>query len=113
MKKDMKNKILISLLFGCIGITTEIFFTTTYDLIENFLRENPADLRLKGYTYVWMFFLYSLIPLLFDLGYPKIQQFPLLFRVLFYTVVIFSVEFLMGFLFQHLIGKCPWEYTTV
>ena len=108
----MKKKLLIALIFGSLGITTEVFFTAFSKLIQDFYMGNDLDLSLKGESYVWMFFIYCLIAPLFDLGYPKIKNLNILIRMLIYGAIILSVEFIMGFILDMIVGKCPWEYTS-
>jgi hypothetical protein len=108
----MKKKLLIALLFGAIGTTTEIFFTAGSTILTSIKQHTTIDWTLKGESYVWMFFIYSLIAPLFNFGYPKVKNLNIFLRIFIYAVIILFVEFIMGFLLNLLIGKCPWEYTT-
>lgn len=111
-KKDTKNKIFTMLMFGCIGLTTEIIFTALKKIVVDFGNHRTLDLSLSGKTYVWMFFIYGLIPILGDFIYPKVKQWKTIFRLLFYVVLIYLIEFLSGGTLKLILGKCPWEYTT-
>lgn len=105
---DMNKKLIFYILFFiCFGITTEVFFTAITDFVAG-----EGSLRLMGHTYVWMAFIYALIPILFMNVYPKIAHFSLPIRLLIFVGVIYMIEFSAGFLLEQLTGSCPWEYTT-
>jgi hypothetical protein len=99
------------LFFGCLGICTEIFFVAFMNLINNEPFCNEPLWSLTGKTYVWMFPIYALIPILGGLLFRYFRPYPLLLRLLGYTLLIFTVESIAGFLLDQLTGKCPWEYT--
>ena len=108
----MGKKLFQLLFFACFGMTAEIFFVAFSNLISNTPFCNEPLYSLTGKTYVWMFPIYAFIPFLFKLIYNKIARFPLLLRLLIYTIIIFSVEFASGLLLKQITGKCPWEYTS-
>ena len=108
----MRKKAFIILFFACFGMTCEIFFVAFKNLINNTpLFEQPLW-SLTGKTYVWMFPIYVLIPVLGKILFEKFAKYPLLVRAGIYTALIFVVEFSSGFLLEAITGKCPWEYTT-
>lgn len=98
-------------LFGCIGITTEIIFTALKKVVTDVDQHQPIDVSLTGKTYVWMIFIYSIIPVLGDFIYPKIKHWASIYRVLLYVTLTFLVEFISGGILKLILGKCPWEYT--
>lgn len=104
--------LIISLLFACIGITTEVVFTAFSNLVISILENTPLNWSLTGKTYVWMFFIYALIPFLFKLLNPIFFGKPYLFKVGLAVLIIYIVEFSSGMLLKLLLGACPWEYTT-
>jgi hypothetical protein len=107
----LRKKLLISIIFGCIGITTEIFFTAFYDLISLRLNgESVVDFSLAGKTYVWMFFIYALIPFFISKLFPPKSKLSMLGKSAIGMLVIFAVEFVSGWLLEQFTGKCPWEY---
>jgi len=65
-----------------------------------------------GHTYIWMAFIYALIPVLMMNIYPKVAHFSLLVRMLIFVAMVYLIEFSAGFLLDKLTGQCPWEYTT-
>ncbi len=107
----MKKNLFYALFFICLGITTEVFFTAFSDLYEG-MQKGDYNLSLTGHTYVWMAFIYVLIPFLFGAGYQLVKRFPLIVRLLIYVLAIYLIEFIGGFILETLTGKCPWEYTT-
>lgn len=112
-EKDNKveRKIFAMLMFGCIGLTTEIIFTAFKKVISDFDNNQPVDLSLSGKTYVWMFFIYGMIPIIGDFVYPKIKHWKTINRLIFYVVITYLVEFISGGILKLILGKCPWEYT--
>ena len=107
----MDKKIIIALIFGFFGITIEIFFTAISDLFQKIRNKEKHDFSLEGKSYIWMFFIYSLIPILFDFGYPMVKDFNIFLRVFIYGIIILIVEFITGFLLEFFTGECPWKYT--
>jgi len=113
MKKHdtIKRKLFTMFLFGCIGTTTEIIFTALKKVATDVDHHQSIDVSLTGKTYVWMIFIYSLIPVLGDFIYPKIKHWVSIYRVLLYVTLTFLVEFISGGILKLILGKCPWEYT--
>jgi len=100
------------LFFVCFGFTTEVLFAAISDnVVIQWQNGESANLRMKGYSYVWMAFIYALIPILFLKGHSKVADLPVLVRLLVYTLFIYCIEFSAGFLLEQLIGRCPWKYT--
>ena len=100
------------LFFGCFGITVEIFFTAISNLLNHTPLWGEPLWSLTGKTYVWMFPIYTLIPIAGGFLIDLFRKYPLLLRLLLYTSIIFIVEFITGFLLDQFTGKCPWEYTS-
>lgn len=99
--------------FGCIGITTEIFFTAIVDAITAVRAGGNINWRLLGTSYIWMFPIYGLAGIAFPLLYRKLlAKWPAVARWAFYGVAILAVEFVMGWLLDVTTGRCPWEYQT-
>ncbi len=108
----MNSLVFLFLVFGCLGITTEIFFTAFYDNVQKIRAGESFDWSLSGNSYVWMFPIYGSAALLFSIAFPLVSDLPLLVRLLIYTLVIYIVEYITGWLLEKITGKCPWEYTT-
>lgn len=108
----MKKKLFIILFFGCFGMAMEIFFVAISALVTgNQVCGDPLA-SMTGKTYVWMFPIYALIPVLGGPVFKFMSKYPIWFRLSIYVFIILSVEFLSGFLLDKITGKCPWEYTT-
>jgi uncharacterized membrane protein len=108
MNSNLKKIRIISfLLMGCLGITTEIFFTAIYDIVMN-KSENP--MILKGYSYIWMFPIYGLSALTFPVIAKKLSPLPQMIRSLIVGIGILVVEYISGYFLRKLTGFCPWEY---
>lgn len=98
--------------FGCIGITTEIIFTSFSDSIISYLDTSNFDMKLIGHSYFWMFFIYGLIAILFPPIYKKVKDFFIVYRLIVYASLIFCIEFISGFMLDQIIGNCPWQYNS-
>ncbi len=88
-----------------VGVTGEVIFTALKALVKK------HDLRLQGYTQVWVMPLYGFGGLfLFEWFQGLIQNQNIVFRFVLYALLIFLVEYLAGFVFKMITGQCPWEY---
>lgn len=88
-----------------IGVTGEVIYTAIKALIQK------KDLRLQGYTQMWVMPFYALGGLfLFERFYLLIHPLNILFRFCLYALLIFAVEYVAGFIGKLITGKCPWEY---
>lgn len=108
----MNKTTFLFLSFGCIGITTEIIFTSFFDATVTYLETSHFDFKLIGHSYFWMFFIYGLIAILFPLIYEKVKNAFIALRLLIYAILIFLIEFITGFILDQTIGSCPWQYTS-
>ncbi len=107
----MKRHLILFAVFGCLGITTEIFFTAITDLIEMFQSGN-VNWKLQGKSYIWMFPIYGLAGIFFPILIKYFLKFHLILRMMIYATGILIVEFITGWLLDMLTGQCPWEYTS-
>lgn len=91
------------LLFSCIGVAFEVVFTA--------LLEYPVkkDVRLMGYSYIWMLPIYALIPLFLGFLYPRLSPYALPARLAVYVAILLAVEYATGWLLRAATGTCPWE----
>lgn len=108
----MSKKVFMILFFGCLGMTTEIFFVAFTNLLNQTPLWDEPLASLTGKTYVWMFPIYALIPIIAAPVFGLAKKYPVLLRTFFYAVLILIVEFITGFLLDQITGKCPWDYTT-
>jgi len=108
----MKETIFYFIAFGCLGITTEIFFTAFSDVVKSIQKRKKIDYSLTGHSYAWMFGIYGLVAIFLPTGYELFAGLPLLLRLLVYALCIFVVEFITGWILELTTGKCPWHYDT-
>lgn len=106
-----ENFLLNFAVFGCLGITTEIFFTAASDFVAKIRKKEQPNWSLTGKSYIWMFFIYGSAAIFIPPVYEWSMQFPLIIRLLLYMLGIFTVEFITGWLLEITTGKCPWHYT--
>ncbi len=108
----MKETIFYFIAFGCLGITTEIFFTALSDVVLSIKNRKKINYSLTGHSYIWMFGIYGLVAIFLPPAYDFLANLPLLVRLLIYALAIFIVEFITGWLIEKITGKCPWHYDT-
>lgn len=100
------------LFFICLGMTCEIFFTAFKALFNGTPIHNKPLAAMAGITYVWMAFIYALIPILGVLFHDKVKHIPVYLRLPMYVLILYAVEFISGYLLKLITGSCPWEYKT-
>jgi len=97
--------------FACFGITVEVFFTAFTALFTQTPLCGKSLSAMAGTSYVWMAFIYGLIPVLGILLHDKVKPLPVWLRLPLYVLVIYVIEFTSGYLLQCITGRCPWLYT--
>jgi uncharacterized membrane protein len=103
----MKQRLFLFFAMGCLGMTTEIFFTAIYDIA---LGKAEVPAKLMGYSYIWMFPIYGSSGILFPMMWRVIEKWNVLLRMCVYGAGIIVVEFVTGWLLDVFTGQCPWEY---
>lgn len=103
--------ILLSLIFACIGITTEVIFTSLSQVYQSYFSNGVIDWALGGKTYLWMFFIYMMIPLIFKAFYPFVENYNIFIRAVIAVLFVYIIEFSTGFFLEIITGVCPWKYT--
>ena len=96
------------LLLGCIGVTTEIFFTA----VNINIASEETNWALEGHSYIWMFPIYGSASLLFTILMRMVKNYHLALRLIAYGIGILLVEFIAGAILDLITGSCPWEYKT-
>ena len=91
------------MIFGVLGWCAEILWT-------GFCSFLMGDVSLTAQTYLWMFPIYGLAGVCMPLFLAFRRYCPLWQRVGVYVFVIFTVEFITGWLLQAMTGICPWDY---
>lgn len=96
------------IIYGLVGWCIECLFTSVLDLATG-----AGDLRLRGYSYLWMHPIWGVGLLLGERLTLSLQRARLsrATRALVGVVLCFSVEYVAGAGLLALIGRCPWDYT--
>jgi hypothetical protein len=92
-----------TLLLVCVGLSLEVIYTAAIHF------KKAGNLRLQGYTYVWMIPIYALVYPILTYVYPFASRYPFLLRGTGYVAAIYFVEYTSGWLLRKLTGECPWE----
>jgi len=100
------------LFFACFGVTIEVIFVATANVLDNTPILGKSIWTLAGYSYIWMMPIYALIPLIGGVVIQKISSRPYLLRLLIYTTIILTIEFIAGGILEFFTGNCPWKYTS-
>lgn len=75
--------------------------------LESFVH---GDLRLMGFTNLWMFLIYGSAVLLEPL-HDIISDWRWPLRGLFWLTIIWGIEYLSGLILLNVLGVYPWRYT--
>lgn len=94
--------------YGLVGWCIECLFTSVVDLATG-----AGDIRLRGYSYLWMHPIWGTGLLLGERLVGVLQRLGLgrLKRAGVGMLVCFAVEYLTGALLVALLGVCPWDYS--
>jgi len=89
----------------CIGVTGEVFYTG----VKSFIYKR--DKRLQGYSQIWVMPMYAFLALYtFEPIHLAIRHWNIALRFCIYALLIFTVEYIFGYLYKRITGACPWEY---
>jgi hypothetical protein len=108
--------------YGLLGWCAEIVWTASYDAVAGTRRKEgdtvgrvamtrAERLRLAGHTYLWMFPIYGSAALLFEPVHDAVRDWSWPLRGVVYTIGLFTVEALAGFVLKWTTGRCPWDYS--
>ena len=86
---------------GLTGWCMEIFFTSLDSA-------RKKDWHLKGHSSAWMFPIYGMAAS-FEMFHPKIKNWSMLSRGVFYGILIMSGEYMSGSILKAF-DVCPWDY---
>jgi uncharacterized membrane protein len=95
-------------IYGLVGWCIECFFTSVVDLATG-----AGDLRLMGYSYLWMHPIWGVGLLLGERLIMALHSARVswLARTFVGMALCFAVEYSAGALLVLLIGRCPWDYS--
>ncbi len=96
--------------FATFGVATEVFFTSVYENAKKLKNKQSLDWSLKGYSFIWMFFIYGLIPFIAPLLIKIFYGMPYLVELFLYSIIILLIEYISGFILKKITGQCPWHY---
>jgi uncharacterized membrane protein len=91
------------LFYGLVGWCLEIIWTG----LESFVH---GDLRLVGFTNLWMLLVYGSAVFLEPL-HDSILNWRWPIRGLFWLMTIWGIEYISGFVLMSILGVSPWHYT--
>lgn len=111
-KNRIGHTFFMMMFFACLGITTEVVFTALSAFITGQTINGKPLYALSGYSYLWMIPVYALIPLTGLFIHPKVNHWPVFWRLPFFVLLVYIVEFSSGLLLKIGTGSCPWEYTS-
>ncbi|WP_339060014.1 putative ABC transporter permease [Tepidibacillus marianensis] len=90
------------LIYGLLGLLMEVIWTGFWSLFS-------GNFALTGHTYIWMFFIYGLAVFLEPI-HERIRRWNFVFRGFTWAILIFSIEFITGYILQLFLSECPWDY---
>lgn len=90
------------LVYGCLGILIEFFFTSFGSLLKK-------NWKATGYSYLWMLPIYGFTALALEVISQAITW-PFYLKSFLYVPIIYGVEALSGWTIQQIIGHIPWDY---
>lgn len=93
------------IIYGFTGLIVEIFWTGLGSLLL-------GNFALTGHTYIWMFFIYGLGVFL-EPVHDRIRGGHILLRGTIWAILIFSIEFTTGYFLKLIIGRVPWDYSSL
>ena len=96
------------IVYGLVGWCIECLFTSLVDLATG-----AGDLRLRGYSYLWMHPIWGTGLLLGEqfVGVMKRAGLSRLLRATLGMLLCFAVEYTTGAVLVAVVGLCPWDYS--
>jgi uncharacterized membrane protein len=89
-------------IYGIVGWSMEVLWTGMGSLVN-------GDLRLAGFSNLWMFFIYGAAVFLESI-HDLISDWPWPLRGLTWMFIIWGIEYFCGFVLQMILGVYPWLY---
>lgn len=91
------------IIYGLLGWSIEVFWTGLSSLLN-------GDLRLGGYSNLWMFFIYGCAVFLEPI-HDIIYKWRWIARGFIWLLIIWGLEYTSGFIMGNVLGIFPWVYT--
>ena len=98
------ENIFFFVLFGIIGVSAEVFFTSILELVKK--KKNRS---MTGHSSLWMFFVYGTVYFIILFGRTYLMHYNLFLRGFVYLALIYTLEFISGSILQKLKAS-PWDY---
>ncbi|MCX7745600.1 MAG: hypothetical protein N2645_01740 [Clostridia bacterium] len=92
------------IIYGFIGWGMEIIFTGFHSLFN-------GDLRLGGFTNIWMFFIYGSAVFLEPI-HDIIRRWRWPIRGFIWVIIIWGIEYTSDLLLGNILGVYPWFYSS-
>ena len=92
------------------GFFDEILFTSLFNLVKS----NFQDLRFRGHSSLWSFFMYGFDSFVIErmyLSWKDKWYFPMPIRVTIYVFWVYIWEFSCGMVLRYF-AACPWDYSS-
>jgi hypothetical protein len=103
--------VFFGLIMEVIVVASGDFSKVAHDIIKHGKIEKE-DERFEGKTYLWMIPIYGILILfLFEPLYKLINDWNIIFRYLVWSIGFTFFEGLSGWIYNKLIGFCPWDYS--
>jgi uncharacterized membrane protein len=91
-----------ALVYGCLGVLIEFFFTGVGSLIKK-------NWKATCCSYLWMPPIYGAAALALE-AISQTVDWPFYLKAFLYVPVIYGVEALSGYVIKLIIGHIPWDY---
>jgi hypothetical protein len=88
---------------ACVGVAMEVVFTAALDWPKT------HDVKLMGYSYIWMLPIYGMAPIFLHFLYPRVGSLFILWRLSIYVAILLACEYATGWVLRKATGECPWE----
>ncbi len=94
-------------IYGVLGWCVSIVWSA----VEDRLRGQAPDWRLRGQVSLWAFPLFGLLAVFYEPVHDGLRPIHWFMRGATYAVGIWVVEYVAGWLLSKLLGHCPWDYS--
>lgn len=91
-----------ALVYGCLGLLIEVFFTGINSLIRK-------HWHATGKTYLWMLLVYGITALVLEYVSEHLPW-PFYIKAFVYVPIIYLAEGLSGWILKKITGRIPWDY---
>lgn len=93
--------------YGLAGMCLEVLFTSVATQFDG------GDVRLKGWSYLWMHPIWGIAFLTCDVLGQKLDQHRVswIVRAPMYVVICFALEIVSGSVIRAFVGTTPWDYS--